>query len=158
MSEPVDPPPAAASHEEVQTALFMDLIAQQANMAFMFLGRVPHPQTGQPVQDLETARLFIDQLEMLEAKTRGNLNKREEGLLKQSLMAARMAFVETIEAPPAKAEARKESSAGAASPAAASASPAPTPAAAETAAPPADVAAQTAADADDDRKKFVKKY
>ena len=105
MSDPVpgSQTPGSAAHDELQTALFLDLVAQHANMAMIFLGRMPHPQTGEQVRDMETARLFIDQLEMLEAKTRGNLNKHEEILLKQSLMATRMAFVESVEQPPAPA-------------------------------------------------------
>ena len=41
--------------------------------------------------------MFIDQLEMLEVKTRGNLDKQEDKLLKQSLTALRLAFVEAVE-------------------------------------------------------------
>jgi hypothetical protein len=95
-NEPADPM-ANASREEVISALFANLVIQQTNMAFMFLGRVPHPETGEIVQDFESAKFFIDQLEMIEAKTKGNLDKREEGLLKQSLTGLRMAFVEAID-------------------------------------------------------------
>ena len=45
--------------------------------------------------------MFIDQLEMLEAKTKGNLNRQEDGLLKQALAALHMAFVEAVDAPAA---------------------------------------------------------
>ncbi len=89
------------NREEMMSALFAHMVMQQANLAMMLLGKVPHPQTGQTVRDLEAAKLFIDQLEMLEAKTRGNLTKEEEQLLKQNLMALRMAFVEAINAPEA---------------------------------------------------------
>ena len=86
------------------SALFAQLVMQQANMAMLLLGRVPNPETGKTVRDLEAARLFIDQLEMLEAKTKGNLTREEEQLLKQSLMSLRMAFVEVVQSPeePAK--------------------------------------------------------
>jgi hypothetical protein len=87
------------SREEMQSALFAQLVMQQANMAMMLLGKVPHPETGQVVKDLEAARLFIDQLEMLENKTKGNLTREEAGLLKQSLMSLRLAFVEAVESP-----------------------------------------------------------
>ena len=86
-----------ASREEMATALFANLVIQQANMAMMLLGKVPHPESGELMKDLEAARLFIDQLEMIESKTKGNLNKQEEGLLRQSLMNLRMAFVETAD-------------------------------------------------------------
>src|SRR6267378_406305 len=91
---------AQSSQTEMHTALFLDMIAQYTNMALMFLGHSPHPQTGKPVRDLEAARLFIDQLEVLEAKTRGNLTRQEESLLKQSIMGTRMAFVQAVEEKP----------------------------------------------------------
>ena len=155
MSEPASSPqsPGAAPGDDLQTALFLDLVAQHAEMALMFLGRVPHPQTGEKVQDLETARLFISQLEMIEAKTKGNLSPREAALLKQGLMATRMAFVEAVEAQGAKPEAGKESDAGSTS------------AAGQAKQPPAAAATEASAQGnpppatdDDERKKFVKKY
>jgi hypothetical protein len=81
------------------SALFAQLVIQQANMAMLLLGKVPHPQTGETVRDLEAARLFIEQLEMLEAKTKGNLSKEEAQLLNQTLMSLRMGFVEAVESP-----------------------------------------------------------
>jgi len=88
---------AGASTEEIMSALFANLVVQQTNMALMLLGRMPHPETGETVRDIESAKMFIDQLEMIEFKTRGNLDAREDKLLKQSLTALRMAFVEAID-------------------------------------------------------------
>jgi hypothetical protein len=90
------------SRDDMMSALFAHMIMQQSNIAMMMLGKVAHPETGQTMQDLEGAKLFIDQLEMLEAKTKGNLSKEEEHLLKQSLMSLRLAFVETVNAAPAE--------------------------------------------------------
>jgi hypothetical protein len=89
----------APSPEEMQSALFAQLVMQQASMAMMLLGKTPNPQTGKTMRDLEGARFFIDQLEMLEIKTKGNLSREEQGLLKQNLMALRLAFVEAVEKP-----------------------------------------------------------
>src|SRR5258706_4685787 len=86
--------------EQMMTALFAHLVMQQANMAMMLLGKVPHPETGQIIKDMEAAKLFIDQLEMLEAKTKGNLSKEEANLLKQNLMTLRLAYVEAVGSPP----------------------------------------------------------
>src|SRR5689334_11956875 len=83
--------------EEEFTFLFAQMVMQQSNMAMMFMGKVAHPESGKVVQDMEAARLFIDQLEMLEAKTRGNLTKEEAALLKQTLMSLRLTFVDAIE-------------------------------------------------------------
>jgi hypothetical protein len=142
-----------ASREEILSALFANLVLQQANLAMMFLGRVPHPETGEAMLDPDSARMIIDQLEMLEFKTRGNLDKREAALLQQSLTTLRMAFVEAIELPEA---------AGAAAP---SAPPAPS-ASAATAPPPASPPTATAAAAqpapasseEEPRRRFSKKY
>lgn len=84
------------SPEQKTTAMFASLVMQNTNMAMIFLGLAPNPQTGKAEQDLEHARYFIDQLEMIEAKTNGNLNKQEAAILKQSLTTLRMAFVEAV--------------------------------------------------------------
>src|SRR2546423_13729060 len=93
-------PDEPMSHEEMMSALFAHMVMQQSNIAMMMLGKVAHPETGKTMHDLEGAKLFIDQLEMLEAKTKGNLSKEEENLLKQSLMSLRLAFVEAVNAAP----------------------------------------------------------
>jgi len=141
-TQPTDGALASASREEVLSALFAGMILQQTNMALMLLGRVPHPETGENMRDIDSAKMFIDQLEMLEAKTRGNLDKNEEKLLKQSLTTLRMAFVETVDEQPAPAS--PKSSGSAAERAAGSSSP-PSPAASPSA-------------EEDSRKKFSKKY
>jgi hypothetical protein len=92
----------AMSREEIMSALFAQLVMQQANMAMMFLGKITHPETGQATKNLDAARLFIDQLEMMEAKTKGNLSKEEAKLLKESLMSLRLAYVEAVETPEEK--------------------------------------------------------
>ena len=92
---------AAPSREQMMSALFANLVIQNTNMALIFLGQAPNPQTGQTSQDMDHARYFIDQLEMIEVKTKGNLNKHEEAILKQSLTSLRLAFVEAVNHPQA---------------------------------------------------------
>ena len=94
---------ASENSADTMSARFAHMVAQQSSMALMLLGKTAHPETGQTVQDLDAAQFFIDQLEMLELKTKGNLSPEEAALLKQSLMSLRMAFVESVNAPsPAK--------------------------------------------------------
>jgi hypothetical protein len=143
MSEAQQPGPAweDMSAEEKQSALFANLVMQQTNAALLMLGQVPHPDTGKSEVDLDGASLFIDTLEMLQAKTRSHLGKQEDALLKQSLTMLRMAFVEKVKAgaatkkPEAVAPASKDSAA---------------PAQAAAAAPPAEES--------ESKKKFTKKY
>jgi hypothetical protein len=85
---------------EIASALFANLVVQQTNMALIFLGRTPNPETGELIQDLDTAKILIDQLEMLALKSRGNLDAQDSALLNQSLSAVRMAFVEAVEKEP----------------------------------------------------------
>jgi hypothetical protein len=98
---PAPKPGAAAGRDEMIPAMFAHLVMQHTNMALIFLGHTPNPQTGQTSQDLDHARYFIDQLEMLEVKTKGNLDKQEEAILKQSLTSLRLAFVEAVNHPQA---------------------------------------------------------
>ena len=128
------------SRDEIISAHFASMVMQNAQMAMMLLGQMPHPETGETTTDLEGARMFIDQLEMLEVKTKGNLTKDEEQLLKQSLIGSRMAFVAAIEQADHATQA----------PASAVADSAPAPA--------APASAPTAADDEESRKKFSKKY
>ena len=83
-------------------ALFQTVVIQQVGMARMCLGQAPD-ESGQTRVDLDGARFFIDILEMLEAKTKGNLSRQEESLLKQSLTSLRLAFVEASNTAASKA-------------------------------------------------------
>ena len=137
---------ADGEHADLMSALFAQMVMQQSNLALMLLGKTPHPQSGKVVRDIEGAKFFIDQLEMLELKTRGNLSKEEAALLKQSLMALRMAFVERVNSPPPPAEDRKEGAA-------------PPPGAASDSQPPQTGApTATSVGEEEPRKKFTKKY
>ena len=141
-----DPSPAEAAQSEMMSALFAQMVMQQSNLALMLLGKAPHPESGQVVRDIEGAKLFIDQLEMLESKTRGNLTKEEAALLKQSLMALRLAFVECVNSNPPSPEPHPKSEI-------------PPTGSAESAAPAAaDRASSISAADQESRKKFTKKY
>ena len=140
-----DNKPESGSPEETRSALFAHMVMQQSSMAMMLMGKTAHPETGKVVCDLEAARFFIDQLEMLEFKTKGNLNQEEAALLKQSLMSLRMAFVESADSAPAPHESREPGSPAAG----ATPSPGPTNPAKEP---------KTSPSEDETRKKFTKKY
>lgn len=91
---------------------FVELVMMQAQQAAMFLGQLPGPDGSQPQVNLEYARLFIDQLEMLQEKTRGNLSNEESQVLTGVLSDLRLAFVkvssETAPKPPQAAPAPVE--------------------------------------------------
>src|SRR5580658_3335486 len=115
MSNPISDP-SAGERDKLMSAMFASLVIQNANMAMIFLGQAPNPQTGKTEQDLDNARYFIDQLEMIEVKTKGNLSKQEEMLLKQSLTNLRLSFVEAVEHPQAPEAAETKTAAQEAQP------------------------------------------
>ncbi len=105
------------------TQRFIEFVMMQAQNAALFLGQIPNPQTGQGEVNLEVARMFIDQLAMIQEKTRGNLSSEEQAVLRNTLSNLQMVFVEVSQsaggrspqsAPAARTEApQPESAAGA---------------------------------------------
>ena len=73
---------------------FIEFVMMQAQNAALFLGQIPNPQTGQGEVNLELAKMFIDQLGMVQEKTRGNLTNEETAVLRNTLSNLQMAFVE----------------------------------------------------------------
>ena len=76
------------------TQRFVEFVMMQAQNAALFLGQIPNPRTGEPEINLDLARMFIDQLEMIQEKTRGNLTNEETMVLRNALSNLQMAFVE----------------------------------------------------------------
>src|ERR1700730_580851 len=72
----------------------IEFIMMQAQNAALFLGQIPNPQTGQGEINLELSKMFIDQLGMIQEKTRGNLTSEETAVLRNTLSNLQMAFVE----------------------------------------------------------------
>ena len=75
---------------------FSTFVISLGNAALYHLGLVPDPETGKPTAEpnLVLVRQTIDTLEMLERKTRGNLDDDESHLLGSLLYELRMRFVE----------------------------------------------------------------
>jgi Domain of unknown function (DUF1844) len=76
------------------TQRFIEFVMMHAQNAALFLGQIPNPKTGEAEINLDLARMFIDQLEMIQEKTRGNLTNEETTILRNALSNLQMAFVE----------------------------------------------------------------
>jgi hypothetical protein len=85
------PDAAAAPMPPVTLAVLLTTLATQALVS---LGQIPHPVSGKPELHLDEAKHFIDTLEMLEEKTKGNRTEEESRLLDNLLHELRMGFVE----------------------------------------------------------------
>ena len=81
------------------TQRFIEFVMMHAQNAALFLGQIPNPKTGESEINLDLARMFIDQLEMIQEKTRGNLTNEEAMVLRNALSNLQMAFVEVSGAP-----------------------------------------------------------
>ena len=73
---------------------FTAFVLSLASSAAIHLGDLPDPMSGRKAEpDLEGARQMIDILELLDAKTRGNLTAEERQVLEQVLYEVRMRYV-----------------------------------------------------------------
>ncbi|MBA3481563.1 MAG: DUF1844 domain-containing protein [Pirellulales bacterium] len=85
-------PTSDPSHEPIQ-ASFELLITTFVTEAMSALGQLPHPATGQLEFDPEHARFAIDMLDVIAAKTKGNLTPDEERGLQEVIHQLRMGFI-----------------------------------------------------------------
>jgi len=119
---------------------FIEFVMMQAQHAALFLGQIPNPQSGKAEVNLEMAKMFIDQLAMIQEKTRGNLSSEEGAVLRNTLASLQLAYVEVAR--------------GGSSPISPEAKP---PSAPADSAPSADPTSSAEAEAES-RKKFSKSY
>lgn len=76
------------------TRRFIEFVLMQAQQVALLLGKIPGPE-GKPLDpNLPVAKLFIDQLEMIREKTRGNLEPDEAKTLDTVLADLQLAYVE----------------------------------------------------------------
>lgn len=76
------------------TRRFIEFVLMQAQQVALMLGQMPGPDGKAMQPNLPVARIFIDQLDMIREKTRGNLTTEESDLLNKILSDLQMAFVE----------------------------------------------------------------
>ena len=79
---------------------FIEFVMMHAQNAALFLGQIPNPKTGQGEVNLELAKMFIDQLAMIQEKTRGNLTNEEATVLRNTLSNLQMVYVEVAQQAP----------------------------------------------------------
>src|ERR1700738_675422 len=122
---------------------FVEFVMMHAQNAALFLGQIPNPKTGEGEVNLELAKMFIDQLAMIQEKTRGNLTNEEATVLRNALSNLQMAYVEVAQ----------QVSQGGAQPAAPSPEPAPPKSATTPEEKPPITSTET-----ESKKKFTKSY
>ena len=98
-------PHAGAKEGEGASALgvprFLDLVQSLQMGAMVGLGLLQGPDGKRSPVDLPAAKDAIDLLGILQEKTKGNLTKEEEEVLREGLYHLRMGYMAMINAPPA---------------------------------------------------------
>ncbi len=74
--------------------LFMYLVGTFQSSAWIAMGKMKNPMTDKKDQNLDQASYYIDLLEMLQNKTKGNLTEYEEQLIIKTVSELKMTFIE----------------------------------------------------------------
>ena len=99
--------------DKQNTEMFQGLVISLASAVMQHLGKTLSPVTNKIEKNLPAAQATIDMLDMLEAKTKGNLSGTEDKLLRSVLAELKLNYVETLnEAPADSAAAPKPEQAG----------------------------------------------
>lgn len=82
--------------EKLPEASFPSLVLMLATGAMQQLGLIENPITKKKESNLNLAKITIDTLSILKEKTKGNLDKEEEGFLDGLLYDLRMKYVKEL--------------------------------------------------------------
>ncbi len=75
---------------------FAALVMSLNTSALYHLGEIADPSTGKRIVDLDLAKHAIDTLALIQSKTKGNLSKDEDELLKNILYDIKIRFVKVV--------------------------------------------------------------
>jgi len=89
------------NEEQINASLLAGLITMMATSAFQCMGKTINPMTNKTEVDLPGAQASIDMLEMLRAKTKGNLSEQEKHMLDETISMLQMNYVQTVNSQPA---------------------------------------------------------
>ena len=96
------------SDDRQDAEMFQGLVLSLAAAAMQHLGKTLSPVTNKIEKNLRAAQSTIDMLDMLAAKTKGNLGEAEAKLLKGVLTELKLNYVETRNEKPAESAAEKK--------------------------------------------------
>jgi hypothetical protein len=85
---------SVADAAEQHDALFVNLVLMFQSAAMQQMGKISNPLTGKVEKNLDQARFSIDMIEMLKAKTRGNVSSEIGALLDSTLTNLRLNYVD----------------------------------------------------------------
>ncbi len=83
--------------EQKHQAMFMQLVFSLQQAAWFQLGKIPSPVSNKIERDLVQARYTIDLLDMLHARTKGNLHEEETRMLEHALRELKLNYVDEMD-------------------------------------------------------------
>lgn len=86
--------------ESIPEPSFIEIIQTLAMQAMVGLGGMQGPNGQAIPANLDLAKHFIDMLDVLEKKTKGNLEAEEKDILDTTLHQLRLAYVEVVRGAP----------------------------------------------------------
>jgi hypothetical protein len=90
--------PKEPTQVDIHKAMFMNLVLMLSTSVMQHLGKMVNPVTQKSEVNLEAAEATIEMIVMLQAKSKGNLDKEEETLLAQTVSTLQMNYVATAQA------------------------------------------------------------
>jgi len=87
------PPKEETTSPPLPEVNFSSLILSLSSTAFLHLGEIPDPSTGEKKKDLALSKHVIDTIGMLKEKTEGNLTMEEKQLIENILTDLRLRYV-----------------------------------------------------------------
>ena len=79
---------------EKEQQLFMYLVGTFQSSAWIALGKMKNPMTDKIEKNLDQASYYIDLLDMLQSKTKGNVSEYEEQMLINTVSELKMNFID----------------------------------------------------------------
>ncbi|HIB04464.1 MAG TPA: DUF1844 domain-containing protein [Candidatus Marinimicrobia bacterium] len=90
--------------------LFMYLVGTFQSSAWIALGKMKNPMTDKIEKNLDQASYYIDLLDMLQSKTKGNVSEYEEQMLINTVSELKMNFIDEQKNPNNPGETKEQES------------------------------------------------
>lgn len=81
---------------------FFNIVISISQAAMLGMGKIANPQTGKVEKSMEIAKVNIDILQMFKDKTKGNLSKKENEILTDSLANLQLTYADEIKKEPSE--------------------------------------------------------
>jgi hypothetical protein len=75
---------------------FFNIVISLSQAAIVGMGKISNPQTGNVEKNMDMAKINIDILQMLKNKTQGNLLKKEDEILSDTLTNLQLTFADEV--------------------------------------------------------------